>query len=126
MPPVKADGEKNYLGLPFNMRQDLLRIMMLGFQDHHDASPASGDYSVPESFQNCRGVMVDTTGIVKLTYVTDHDATERTIVCVLNSGTYVPIRNVKTVHQKYNGSDNITGTIYNSAGSLVIGVHLLR
>jgi hypothetical protein len=93
---------------------------------------ASGDVSISSAegttdIFNCRGISVDTTGIVKIDYSNDgNGGLVSTEVLVLEAGVVYPIRNVTKIYRYYTGSTPCTATVYDSTGSATQGLKLRR
>ena len=98
--------------------------MVMGYAQYEfvDASGAN----VTPTMLNCRGILADSSGIVKIAY-TDDWGTPYVEVKNLVGGIICPVRNVNTVYRYYTGSTAGTVKSWSSAGSATTNaIKLLR
>ena len=89
--------------------------MTMGWNEYELLDASSAD-ATPTSIDNCRAIVADSAGIVKIDYVSDDNGT-MTEVKYLAAGQHVPCRNVSKLYRYYVGTTAGTAKSYNSAGS---------
>ena len=90
----------------------------LPYNDTKILDASSGDADTPANWDNCRGISVDVSGIVKITYTNliGEDVVE---VKQLNAGVQYSIRNVKTLSRYYTGTTAGTAKAFGTDGVLI-------
>lgn len=107
------------------MGVDRNTAMALGYIEHEvlDASSGNADAS---TILNCRGIKVDTAGIVKIDYTKQNGNTD-TEVLYLNGGLIHQVRNVIRLYRYYTGTTDGTAACYGDDGvAITNAIKLLR
>jgi hypothetical protein len=116
--------------------------LMLGYTEHlllecHvnnangyvEVSSISADWLKFDQDKGSKGISADTEGVVRVTYESDFDGSDKTEVMKLNAGSIRPCRNVKRLWYYYNPRTAAVGTAgaYAEDGSLYTpGIKLHR
>lgn len=95
---------------------------VLGYSDYYFLNASSADASAATTananWDNCRGIMADSTGLVKIDYV-NTQGTTMTEVLMLNGGVIHPVRNVTKLYRYTTGTTAGTAKSYNSSGTVI-------
>lgn len=113
-----ANDINEFQGIEKTISPDYRAIRMtMGWNEYQLLDASSGD-ATPSSFENCRAICADSTGIIKIDYVSDDNGTVTEVKHMI-AGQHVPCRNVSRLYQYYTGATAGTAGSYNSSGTLV-------
>lgn len=96
---------------------NMIARLTMGYNDTYFMNASSANASSPNTFLNCRAISTDSTGIVKIAYLTDFNDTTKEVK-VLNGGQIYPVRNVVLLYRYYTGTTAGTAYSYTNGGVL--------